>query len=145
MQGSKALPYVYKCIEKETGKFYIGYRYKNYLPAKDDFGKLYFTSNDYIKNNFEKFTFEILGEFQNKKQAFEYEKKMINETRSDLQINLLKHKKEKVKREPAEITLYCKLEGCGRYINSSITKFCCRTHANIYSAKSRVLKKSKID
>ncbi len=139
MQESKALPYVYKCVEKKTGRFYIGYRYKNYLPATEDFGKLYFTSNEYVKNNFEKFKYEILGEFETKKEAFEYEKKMINETKSDLQINSFKHKKEKVReKKPVEINLYCKLEGCGRYINSSITKFCCRTHANIYSAKSRV-------
>lgn len=145
MKKSKVLPYVYKCTEKETGKFYIGYRYKNYLPANEDFGILYFTSNEYVKNNFKNFDFEILAEFEDKKDAFKYEKKMINETKNELQINSLKHKKEKVKNPPAEITMYCKLEGCGRYINSSITKFCCRTHANIFSAKSRASKQLKTD
>jgi hypothetical protein len=50
-RNKPVLPYVYRCTEKDTGKFYIGYRYKNRLPASEDFGKHYFTSNEYVKNN----------------------------------------------------------------------------------------------
>jgi hypothetical protein len=75
------------CTEKETGRFYIGYRYRNYLPAEEDFGNRYFTSNKYVKNNFDKFDWHIIAEFYHKKDALAFESQMIRETRSDLQIN----------------------------------------------------------
>jgi hypothetical protein len=129
-----ALPYVYRCVERETGKFYIGYRYKNYVPAKEDLGTYYFTSNDYIKKNFDKFDYEIVAEFPDRKSAFAYETQLIRETVCEKQINASKHNKSKRPYQESQIHLYCKFPGCGRYINSSVTKFCCKSHSSRYSA-----------
>ena len=136
MKNNKSpLPYVYKCTERKTGNFYIGYRYKNLLPAVDDFGIHYFTSNEYVKKNFDEFDFEILAEFPDRKSAFAYETKLISETKCEKQINSLKHLKPKREYQKAQINLYCKYPGCGKYINSSVTQFCCRSHASSYAAK----------
>lgn len=132
-----ALPYVYRCVERETGRFYIGYRFKNKVCAKKDFGVHYFTSNEYVKNNFDKFDFEIVKEFPDRKSAFAYETQLISETKSEKQINANKHSKVKRSYQKAEITMYCKYPGCGKYINSSIKKFCCKSHAATYAAKKR--------
>ena len=129
-----ALPYVYKCTEKDTGKFYIGYRFKNFVPANEDFGTHYFTSNEYVSKNFNKFDWEILAEFQDRKSAFAYETQLINETKSELQINANKYNKLKRKYTKATINEYCLFPGCGVYINSSIKRFCCKSHAAKYSA-----------
>ena len=129
-----ALPYVYRCTERDTGNFYIGYRYRNYLPASEDFGFHYFTSNEYVKANFEKFDFVIVAEFSNRKQAFAYETKLIKETKCEKQINANKHNKAKKPYEKSIIHEYCMLPECGKYINSSIKKFCCKNHAGKYSA-----------
>ena len=83
--------YVYKCVERDTGRFYIGYRWKNYLPAEKDLGTKYFTSNKYVKSNWNKFDYFIVAEFFNKKDAFVFETELIRETRSSLQINYDKH------------------------------------------------------
>lgn len=91
--STKKMPYVYRCTEKETDKFYIGYRYKNYLPSTQDLGHKYFTSNDYVKNNFEKFDVEIIAEFFHKKDAYKFESELIRETKSDLQINSFRYRK----------------------------------------------------
>jgi hypothetical protein len=128
------LPYVYKCTERETGKFYIGYRFKNTVPAKEDLGKYYFTSNEYVSKNFDKFDCEIVAEFPDRKSAFAYETKLINETKSDMQINANKHNKAKKEYTKSEITLYCLYPDCGKYINSSIKRFCCKSHAAKYAA-----------
>jgi hypothetical protein len=130
----KALPYVYRCTEKETGKFYIGYRYKNTVPAEEDFGTHYFTSNDYVKVNFENFDYEIISEFPDRKSAFAYETRLIRETKGDNQINASRINKSKKPYQKSEINLYCKFPDCGKYINSSIKKFCCRSHASRYAA-----------
>ena len=129
-----ALPYVYKCTEKDTGKFYIGYRFKNFVPANEDFGTHYFTSNEYVSKNFNKFDWEILAEFQDRKSAFAYETQLINETKSELQINANKHNKLKRTYTKATINEYCLFPECGVYINSSIKRFCCKSHAAKYSA-----------
>jgi hypothetical protein len=134
MVTKTALPYVYKCIEKNTGKFYIGYRYKNRVPANEDFGVYYFTSNEYVKKNFDNFNFEIISEFPDRKSAFLYETKLINETKSENQINAEKQKKKREYQKNDNITLYCLFPGCGKYINSSIKRFCCKSHASKYSA-----------
>lgn len=133
----KPLAYVYKCTERETGRFYIGYRYKNIVPALEDFGVFYFTSNAYVKKNFSNFTFEILAEFETKQEAFNYEKMTIKETSSELQINNDKHKIPKKQYSKSTITEYCLFPGCGKYINSSIKRFCCRTHSAQYAASKR--------
>jgi hypothetical protein len=132
-----ALPYVYRCTERDTGKFYIGYRFKNYVPASEDLGTHYFTSNEYVKNNFDKFDYEIIAEFPDRKSAFAFETQLIKETACEKQINANKHNKAKSPYTKSEINLYCKLPGCGRYINSSIKKFCCSLHGRQYAARKR--------
>jgi hypothetical protein len=134
MKNPAAIPYVYKCTERSTGKFYIGYRFKNIVPANEDLGTYYFTSNDYVKQNFKDFDYEIVAEFTDRKSAFAYETQLIRETACSDQINANKHNKSKKPYKPAQITEYCLFPGCGKYINSSITRFCCRTHASRYSA-----------
>lgn len=79
--------YVYKCVERDTGRFYIGYRWKNYLPAEQDLGSKYYTSNKYVKSNWDKFDSYIIAEFFDKKDAYKFESELIKETRSSLQIN----------------------------------------------------------
>jgi hypothetical protein len=128
------LPYVYRCVEKTTGRFYIGYRFKNTVPAKEDFGTHYFTSNSYVKENFDNFDFEIVAEFPDRKSAFAFETKLIKETRCEKQINANKDNKSKSSYTKSEIHLYCLFSGCGKYINSSIKRFCCRSHAGKYTA-----------
>jgi hypothetical protein len=129
------LPYVYRCVERDTGKFYIGYRFKNFVPASEDLGKNYFTSNDYVKQNFDKFDYEIVAEFPDRKSAFAYETQLIKETKCENQINANKFNKNKKPYKKSEINLYCKLSGCGKYINSSIKRFCCLSHARLYAAR----------
>jgi len=136
-QQKPVLPYVYRCIEKNTGRFYIGYRFKNILPANEDFGKHYFTSNEYVKSNFDKFDYEIVAEFADRKSAFAYETKLIRETKCKNQINANKHNKSRKPYQKSEINLYCLLPGCGKYINSSIKRFCCKSHSSTYSAKKQ--------
>jgi hypothetical protein len=129
------LPYVYRCTEKETGKFYIGYRFKNTLPANEDFGKHYFTSNDYVKKNFDRFEYEIVAEFPDRKSAFAFETKLIKETGCDNQINREKNFKSRgTTYAKSEIYEYCLFPDCGKYINSSIKRFCCRSHSAKYAA-----------
>ena len=131
------LPYVYRCTEKNTGKFYIGYRFKNTVPANEDLGKHYFTSNDYVKKNFNNFDCEIIAEFPDRKSAFAFETKLINETKGVNQINANKHNKSKAPYTKAQITEYCLYPDCGKYINSSIKRFCCKSHAAQYAAKKK--------
>lgn len=128
------LPYVYRCVERDTGNFYIGYRFKNILPAQEDFGKKYFTSNEYVRNNFEKFDWEIVAEFFDRKSAFAFETQLIRETQSEKQINSNKNNRKRKNYEKKGINLYCIFPGCGKYINSSIKRFCCRNHAATYAA-----------
>jgi len=134
-KSKPVLPYVYRCIEKDTGNFYIGYRFKNTVPAEEDFGKYYFTSNDYVKNNFDKFYCEIIAVFFDRKSAFAFETQLIRETKSENQINANVFNKKKKLYQKAQINLYCFLPGCGKYINSSIKRFCCKLHAAQYAAR----------
>ena len=75
------------CTERDTGRFYIGYRFKNYLPAEQDFGNRYFTSNKYVMKNFDRFDWKIIAEFYDKRDALRFEGQLIKETQCDLQIN----------------------------------------------------------
>jgi hypothetical protein len=75
------------CTERDTGRFYIGYRFKNYLPAEQDFGNRYFTSNKYVMKNFDRFDWQIIAEFYHKRDALKFEGQLIKETQCDLQIN----------------------------------------------------------
>lgn len=83
-----AKPYVYRCEHKTTGRFYIGYRKANILPAIEDFGIHYFTSCPEISNNFRDYSYEILSEYDSNLMAFEVEQRLIYEFRhNDLLIN----------------------------------------------------------
>ena len=90
---TKGKPYVYKCTERSTGRFYIGYRYKYYNDPENDLGINYFTSNEYVRNNFHRFDYEIIAVFYNKKDALKFEGQLIKETQCDLQINYDRIKK----------------------------------------------------
>ena len=86
-QSTKVLPYVYMCREKGSPYFYIGYRFRNFVPSSEDFGKHYFTSNKYVKTNFENFDWIIVAEFFNQKDALKFESQLIRETSSEFQLN----------------------------------------------------------
>jgi DNA invertase Pin-like site-specific DNA recombinase len=89
---------------------------------------------DYVKKNFNNFDYEIVAEFPDRKSAFAFETKLINETKGVDQINANKHNKSKAPYTKAQITEYCLLPDCGRYINSSIKRFCCKSHSAKYAA-----------
>lgn len=78
------LPYVYKLTNKITEEFYIGYRYKNVQLEKyssDDLGKTYYTSSNRInKHNIHNYEIEIIAEFFNKDDAYDYEQLLIHES-----------------------------------------------------------------
>lgn len=79
--SSRAMPYVYMCIHKETSQFYIGYRVKNVKlnkPSHIDFPE-YKTSSKIVKPNFDNFTWVILAEFYNHDSAYDFEQSLINE------------------------------------------------------------------
>ena len=59
-KSTRVLPYVYMCKEKNGPNFYIGYRFANYVPSTEDFGTHYFTSNEYVKNNFDPYLHRAL-------------------------------------------------------------------------------------
>ena len=86
------LPYVYILIDRITGQFYIGYRYKNVrlqLNSSDDLGVVYFTSCKHIsKNNFLRFDALILAEFFDRKDAYWFEQQLIKDNKKNpLMIN----------------------------------------------------------
>jgi hypothetical protein len=91
--STKILPYVYICYENGTDRYYIGYRYTNKIPSSDDLGKVYFTSNKYVKQNFKNFKYAILAEFFDKKGAYEFESLLLAETAGKNQINFEKYSK----------------------------------------------------
>lgn len=93
------LPYVYKLIHKETGKYYFGYRSKNVLlgnHSEEDLGIKYFTSSGVIKNNFSEYNSEILAEFYTKEDAYDFEQDLIREHwGNELLINKHYHGKDR--------------------------------------------------
>jgi hypothetical protein len=141
-KSARVLPYVYMSKEKNSLYFYIGYRYANYLPSAEDFGKKYFTSNKYVRENFDKFEHTIIAEFFTKEYAYEFEADLIKETRSEYQINYNKYKKIKGKKynkipsiEP--LTKLCALPECQKPHNNWRMKCCCKRHNNIYAARKK--------
>jgi hypothetical protein len=76
-QQEKILPYIYKCVNRETGEFYFGHRRRNKVPAKDDLGKAYFTSSKLVKPIFHKFDYEILEECYDDQDALDKERQLI--------------------------------------------------------------------
>lgn len=78
--SSKVLPYIYKLTHKETYQFYYGYREANNVPSSEDLGTFYFSSSNVInKLGFENFNLEIIAEFYNGSDAWEYEQTLIEE------------------------------------------------------------------
>ena len=78
--SEKVMPYVYMGTHRETGQFYIGYRYANTCPSSCDLGTHYFTSSKRIKHlGFENFEWIILAEFFDKEAAWVVENEMIKE------------------------------------------------------------------
>lgn len=144
--SKRVLPYVYKCVERETGKFYIGYRFKNFLPSSEDFGKKYFTSNEYVKQNFKNFDHYIIAEFFDKKDAFAFETQLIKETKSIKQINCNKYNKLKKPYKKFDeskiLPKKCALDGCDKIVKDWRKKCCSKSHTGIYSARKKKLSSS---
>lgn len=71
-------PYVYRVEHIVTGKYYFGYRFKNKVAPKEDFGIKYFTSAKYInKNNWHEYHVEILSVYDTEDDAFITEQNLI--------------------------------------------------------------------
>lgn len=78
------LPYVYKLTHKETNQFYIGYRSANRVKSEFDLGFKYFSSSKIIKKlGFENFNIEIIAEFFDSKDAYDFEQSHIEENFKD--------------------------------------------------------------
>jgi hypothetical protein len=93
--STKILPYVYILTHKRTGHFYIGYREKNIklkIPSSEDLGVKYFTSCPKIKkSNFHEYNVNIIAEFFQPIDAFDYEQFLIKESwNNPLLINEMK-------------------------------------------------------
>ena len=77
------LPYVYKITHKESGRFYIGVRLSNTIPAIFDLGHTYFTSG-VLKEHFRNYTTEyeisILEIFQSRTEAERLEQEYIKKS-----------------------------------------------------------------
>jgi len=78
--SEKVMPYVYMCIHKQTGQFYIGSRYTKTqrLPSHLDFPQ-YRTSSKRVKPIFDEFDWFIVAEFFDKAAAYETEQQLIYE------------------------------------------------------------------
>ena len=142
-KSTRVLPYVYMCKEKNSPYFYIGYRYVNYLPSTDDFGTKYFTSNDYVRENFNNFEHIIIAEFFTKEAAYEFESNLIKETRSEYQINYIKYKKMQGKKynkipQCELVSKLCALPECQKPHTNWRMKCCCSRHNNIHAARNRI-------
>ena len=77
--SDKAVPYVYICTHKETGKFYIGYRMANVksnTPSHLDLPK-YKTSSKIVKSDFFNYTWTIVAEFFDPSDAYTFEQQLI--------------------------------------------------------------------
>ena len=135
MNNTKVLPYVYISKEKSSPYFYVGYRYTNFVPSTEDFGRYYFTSNEYVKENFDNFEHTIVAEFYEAKDAYAYESQLIKELNSEYLINSQKYRKKKpyqktiVDNSPKE----CALPGCDKIFTNWRTQCCCRTHQQKFS------------
>jgi len=133
--STKVLPYVYMCKEKNSPYFYIGYRYANYDPSTKDFGKKYFTSNNYVRENFDNFEHTIIAEFFTKEDAYAYESQLIQELNSEYLINSQRYKKCKpyqkviVDNSPK----ICALPGCDKEFTNWRVQCCCRSHQQKFS------------
>ena len=76
-------PYVYMCIHRETGHFYIGSRTaKDITYSHLDLPK-YKTSSPKVKPNFDQYVWTILAEFFNSDDAYDFEQELIYNTWND--------------------------------------------------------------
>jgi hypothetical protein len=137
--SSRPLPYVYMCKEKNSPYFYIGYRFANYNPSTQDLGTKYFTSNDYVKENFDNFEHTIIAEFFAKEDAYKFESELIAELDSEYLINTHRYKKTKpYQKVQVKIDLQvCALPGCGKLHRNWRIKCCCQLHNKQYAGQRR--------
>lgn len=79
--SSLAKPYVYQCVHKVTGEFYIGFRERNVKLNRFSHNDLpiYRTSSKYVKSSFEEFDWIILAEFAEADDAYYFEQSLIYE------------------------------------------------------------------
>lgn len=93
------LPYVYKLTHKTTNQFYIGFRKSNKLKSEFDLGFKYFSSSKTIKElGFENFHIEIIAEFFDPKDAYDFEQNLIKENfKNPLILNKRHHADSKEK------------------------------------------------
>jgi hypothetical protein len=141
-KSTQTLPYVYLCQEKDSPYFYIGYRYTNRVPSSEDFGKHYFTSNKYVKENFDKFDHTIIAEFFDKKDAYAFESELIKELNSKYLLNaqrlgklIGKSYRPKIIEEVIQKT--CALPGCNKIFTNWRSKCCCVSHSKKYAGMRR--------
>lgn len=80
--STKIYPYVYVCTHRITGHYYIGYRSANLIPSDLDLPK-YKTSSLIVKPNFENYSWQILAEFFNGDDAYDFEQQLISEHWAD--------------------------------------------------------------
>jgi len=80
--STRAMPYVYKCVNRHTQEFYIGYRETNTLPSHLDFS-FYKTSSPIVYNNFDDYDWTIVAEFFNGDDAYDIEQQLIFENWSN--------------------------------------------------------------
>jgi hypothetical protein len=137
-KSTRALPYVYLCQEKNSPYFYIGYRYANYLPSSEDFGVNYFTSNKYVRENFDNFDHTIVAEFFDQKSAYQFESQLIKELNSEFLINIQRLGKLQGKKYTVDHTVdnrekICALPGCNKIFTNWRSKCCCTSHSKKYA------------
>lgn len=137
-ESTHVLPYVYLCQEKNSPYFYIGYRHANWVPSTEDFGKYYFTSNKYVKENFDNFTYVIIAEFFDRESAYNFESELIRELKSDFLINTQRVKKLVGKSYTKNATVdnskkVCALPGCDNIFTNWRAKCCCISHSKKYA------------
>jgi hypothetical protein len=83
--SDRAMPYVYKLVHKTTGQFYIGSRYAEslHLPSHLDLPQ-YKTSSKVIRDiGFDNFDWQIIAEFFDGDDAWDYEQELIAENFND--------------------------------------------------------------
>lgn len=141
-KSTQTLPYVYLCQEKDSPYFYIGFRYANRVPSSEDFGKHYFTSNKYVKENFNKFDHTIVAEFFDKKDAYASESELIKELNSIYLLNAQRLGKLVGKSYRPKITekitsKTCALLGCDKIFTNWRSKCCCISHSRKYAGMQR--------
>jgi len=141
-KSTQTFPYVYLCQEKDSLYFYIGYRYANKVPSSEDFGKHYFTSNKYVKENFDKFDHTIVAEFFDKKDAYTFESELIKELNSKYLLNTqrigrLTGTSYKPKITEEVISKTCALPECNKIFTNWRSKCCCISHSKKYAGMQR--------